>query len=87
MASVYEKVKAVVEQRDTSCDCLDVFLEFMYYYEGRQPIAQPEIYDAWCLLNAANTPLQDLDLDLVGAAGVGLKLILEHENTTLQKQV
>ncbi|MDR1227280.1 MAG: hypothetical protein LBK47_10365, partial [Prevotellaceae bacterium] len=30
-----------------------------------------------CLLNAANTPLQDLDLGLVGAAGVGLKLMLE----------
>jgi glycosyltransferase involved in cell wall biosynthesis len=78
LASVCERIKTVVEQRDISCDCLDVFLEFMYYYEEQQPIEQPEIYDAWCLLNPVNMFIQDLPLGLQGAAGVGLKLILEH---------
>jgi lantibiotic modifying enzyme len=80
LTSVYDRICIVIEQRDTTCDCIDVFLDFLNYYENKKEISKPEIYDAWCLLNSDNIPLQDLDLGLKGAAGVGLKLIFEDED-------
>ncbi|MDR3327201.1 MAG: glycosyltransferase [Prevotellaceae bacterium] len=83
LTSVYDRICSVVAQRDTSCDSIDIFLAFLNYYENKETIAQAEIYDVWCLLNPQNTFLQDLDLGLQGATGVGLKLILDHTKQIL----
>jgi len=78
--SLYKRIKTVFEQRDTTCDSLDIFLNFMDYYEGNKELDQPFIYDVWHLQNPQNVPLQDLDFGLKGAAGVGLQLILDNSD-------
>lgn len=79
LSSVYDRICKVIEQRDTTCDSIYTFIEFSDYYQGKREIVQPEIYDAWCLLNPQNTPLPDLELGLLGAAGIGIKLMLNSD--------
>jgi hypothetical protein len=80
LTNVYKRLYLVVEQRDTKCESMDIFLDFLNFYEGRKEIEKPEIYDVWCLLNPQNIHIRDLEPGLTGASGVGLKLILD--NTT-----
>jgi glycosyltransferase involved in cell wall biosynthesis len=79
LTGVYNKICNIIEQYDTTCDSIDIFMEFLNYYERKEKIEKPDLYDVWCLLNPQNTFIQDLDLGLSGAAGVGLHLILKNE--------
>jgi glycosyltransferase involved in cell wall biosynthesis len=79
LSSVYDRICKVIEQRDTTCDSTYTFIEFSDYYQDKKAIPCPEIYDSWCLLNPQNTPLPDLELGLLGAAGIGIKLMLNSD--------
>jgi len=79
LSNVYNRICSVIEQRDATCDSIEIFIEFLDYYQGKKSIAQPEIYDVCFLLNPQDIPLQDLELGLTGVSGVGIKLILEKE--------
>jgi glycosyltransferase involved in cell wall biosynthesis len=81
LSSVYNRICLIIEQQDATCDSIGILLEFLDYYQGKRTIVQPEIYDAWCLLNPHNTPIRDLELGLLGASGVGIRLILKNERT------
>jgi hypothetical protein len=83
LSTVYNRICSVIEQKDASCDSIGYFIEFSDYYEGKKTIVRPEIYDVWCLLNLQDTPLQDLELGLLGASGIGIKLILKKERKQL----
>ena len=87
LSNVYNRISSVIEQQDASCDSIGILIEFLDYYHGKKTIAQPEIYDVWCLLNPLKTPLQDLELSLLGASGVGIKLILEKEKPSLNNLI
>jgi glycosyltransferase involved in cell wall biosynthesis len=78
LANIYKRINLVIEQRDTICDCIDVFFDFLSYYESKKEINKPQIYDVCNMLNPKNIPLPDLPLGLQGAAGIGLKLIFEQ---------
>ena len=83
LSSVYKRICLIIEQKDVTCDSIGILLEFLDYYKEEKTIAQPEIYDVWCLLNQQNTPLQDLELGLMGASGEGIRLILNNECESL----
>jgi glycosyltransferase involved in cell wall biosynthesis len=82
--SLYNRIKTVFEQQDATCDSLDIFLDFMDYYEGNKELYPPVIYDVWNLHIPQNIPLQDMEPGLTGAAGVGLKLILDSSDKDKQ---
>lgn len=76
---MYNKIRNVIETRNTACDSINIFMNFMNYYERKEKIVAPEIYDVCCMANPLNTPLQDLSVGLRGIAGIGLKLIFEED--------
>jgi hypothetical protein len=78
LTSIYHRICNVMEQHDTTCDSVDIFMEFLNYYEHKEKIEKPTIYDVCCLHNPQNTFIQDLGLGLSGATGVGLHLILKN---------
>jgi len=79
LSSVYHRICLIIEQQDAACDSIGILLEFLDYYQGKKTIAQPEIFDVWCLLSPQNIPLQELELGLLGASGFGIRLILKKE--------
>ena len=84
LSNVYNRICLVIEEKDVTCDSIGILLEFLDYYQGKKTIAQPEIYDVWCLLNPQNIPIQDLEIGLLGASGVGIRLILEKERDSIK---
>lgn len=76
---VYNRICNVIELRTTTCDRINIFLDFVNYYEHKEKIVAPEVYDICCMSNPLNTPLQDLNIGLQGIAGIGLKIILEED--------
>jgi hypothetical protein len=58
---------------------MDIFFEFLDFYELKKQINKPEICDVWCMLNPQDIPLQDLGPGLQGTAGLGLKLIFKKK--------
>jgi len=79
LSSVYNRICLIIEQQDAACDSIGILLEFLDYYQGKKTIAQPEIFDVWCLVIPENIPLQELELGLLGASGFGIRLILKKE--------
>jgi len=79
LLSVCNRICSVIEQRDSTCNSIEIFLDFLDYYQGKKTIAQPEIYDVWHLRNSQNVSIQELELGLSGASGVGIRLMLEKE--------
>jgi hypothetical protein len=43
LRNIYERIKIVIDQRDITCDCIDILLGFMKYYEKKHDIVQPSI--------------------------------------------
>ena len=87
LSSVHDRIRTVFEHPKTFSDSIYAFIEFSDYYQGKSEIAQPELYDVWCLLNTKNVSLNDLELGLLGATGVGLKLILEKTSPSLNNLI
>lgn len=79
LSGVFKRVSSIIQEKDSSSDCIDFFLDFRNYVECSKKIVKPEIYDAWCLADVGNTFLQDMSPGLKGKAGIGLQLIFEHE--------
>jgi glycosyltransferase involved in cell wall biosynthesis len=86
LRSVYDRICTVFDQRNTNCDSIDVFLNFINYFEGKCGLENPEIYDICSISNPLNIPLCELNIGLVGAAGLGLKLIFENSQYELHSE-
>lgn len=75
---LYLRLKEIINKIEICSDSIDIFISFIQYYEKKEPINKPNIYDASHLSNLKNIPIQDLDAGLKGYAGVGLNFILNR---------
>lgn len=76
IARLYELSCSVVgDKRET--DCVDTYLEFVWYYD-RHPVVEPvnSLYDICYLFTPENYRLEEMALGLDGLAGIGLDRIL-----------
>lgn len=78
LTSVYNRIKKIIEERNTESNSIDVFLDFLYYYNNNSKIEKTNIYDVCSLLNPRNTLIPDLEPGLKGCSGIALNLILEN---------
>lgn len=78
LMKTYETTKTILETRDLSCDCVDIYIDFINYMELKS-IDAPSLYKINSLINPRNIPLQELEMGLRGIAGIGLKIILDNK--------
>lgn len=78
LSSLHERVFSIIRKRDLTSDSIDIFMNFLNYYDNDRPIEKPEIYDICSLLNTKNVCILDLNLGLRGSAGIGLQLIWDE---------
>jgi hypothetical protein len=85
LKSIYDRINETIKERYSNCDSIDVFLEFIYYFDKKKQIVLPSIIDICSMSNPQNIHLQDLPCGLNGVAGIGLKLIFEKEQSIINK--
>lgn len=74
---LHDKAKFVLNH-NKDCDCMEVFVRYLLFYESVSSIQQPVVYDITYLIMPENYQIEKFVMGLDGSAGVGLKLIFEE---------
>jgi glycosyltransferase involved in cell wall biosynthesis len=78
LKNIYTRVKGIIDGRNNQCDSIDIFIEFVLFYEKKKEINKPDVYDTTSLLYPNNLRIKDISSGLRGSAGLGLKLIFDN---------
>jgi glycosyltransferase involved in cell wall biosynthesis len=76
LRNIYCKIDFVINTKQ-DCDCIDIFIRFYRYYNKKEKMEQPSLYDIVCL--PEYQMVNKYSVGLIYSAGVGLKLILDEE--------
>lgn len=77
LKSLYIKLKTLVADQEVNTNSINIFTEFIQFYEKEKPLDEPSLYDIMCLRYPENYSVDKYNLGLDGSANVGLKLIFE----------
>lgn len=77
LLKLYKKAKKTLNHKE-NCDCIEIFVRYLLFYERISTIKQPTIYDITCLIIPKDYQIDKFVIGLDGSAGVGLKLIFEN---------
>lgn len=77
LLKLYEKAEVALNNK-SDCDCVEVFMRYLLYYEKKTAIEQPTVYDITYLIIPKDYQVEKFVVGLEGSAGVGLKLIFEE---------
>lgn len=75
LEEIYIKAKRIVANKD-SCDCVEVYIEYILFYEKKDSIKSSSIYDILLLPSLNKYSKTTKNIGLEGQAGVALELIL-----------